>query len=336
MKVWRLAGPATMCALGLSVSACGGDSGGVKSTPAPTPSPTPAGTFPLSTDSTFQSGISSRIFFTDAKSGSVQMDSAGVTGRGNDVTIAYNAGTSAYTLVDSRSYTTGYSDGSTKTFSGSTIVFKPAAKISSVGYTDVYKTSSAGSSDTLTLFGNANGSAGGTPPIQLSYLSYALWSHTDTATTQTRQTYVLFGTPSALSAIPTTGSATYKTYVAADALTLDSGKNNVGVTQNLSGTADFNVDFGAGTVGTGLSLASTSDGSSFGTYVGNGKIIGGGQFTGTFTSSLPTFNSGAFMGGFYGPTAQEMGYTFYVFNNSSPAKGPVVSTYINGVVVGTK
>ena len=86
----------------------------------------------------------------------------------------------------------------------------------------------------------------------------------------------------------------------------------------------------------GLSLTSRSDGSSFGTYLGDGKVIGGGQFSGTFASSLPSFVSGAFMGGFYGPAAQEMGYTFYMYNHAEPAGGPKTNTYINGVVVGTK
>jgi len=298
-----------------ALTACGGGgTGGVKSTPvAAGPS------FPLKDSQPFETLSSSRIF---TGSGNSLSGEAGVRGRGPFVAISYDASSGTYTLTN---------DGITSSFG--------SADRSSSGYFDVYSKQANGVSDELRLFGNARtGGPQAGAPVQLTYLSFGSWAHANSATGETRKYHFVFGYPTASSSMPTTGSATYQTMVSGSMLEAGVGYPN---TQNdVSGTATFSANFGAGTVGTELSLARAGSGLSLGNYSGTGTVSGSNQFQGTFTSNAQYFSSGAFMGGFFGPSAAEMGYSFYIYkNNPDPYAGASVApqnTYINGVVVGKK
>jgi hypothetical protein len=167
-------------------------------------------------------------------------------------------------------------------------------------------------------------------PLQLTYLSYGIWSHRDSASTARRLTYALFGFPTTSANMPKTGSASYQTYVLAHQLVVGAG---FGGDDDLTGTASFDVDFGTGGIKTDLNLGSA------GLYNGTG-LLSGDRFSGSFTSNIQYFTGGTFNGGFFGPTAQEMGYAFELRrHNPDPFAGaaPAPSDYlITGAVLGTK
>jgi hypothetical protein len=127
--------------------------------------------------------------------------------------------------------------------------------------------------------------------------------------------------------MPRTGKASYSTAVFASYTTLTPG----GPITSVAGSATFTADFGQGSVVTALTLPFAYTGSSSSTYKGSG-LISGNEFSGSFTSSDdPNFQSGKFDGGFFGPSAAEMGYAFTLLR-----EGSIPPVYTIGVVLGTK
>lgn len=256
----------------------------------------------------------------------------GVNGRGNAVRIGYDAATGRYTFTDTRSYIVN----GTTTYSGSSVTMGERDRVSTASYFDTYRKRSWGTTDEVALYGNVRDrGTSETPPIVLSYMSFGYWKHTGTLPNSTRQTYFLFGNPTETR--PSTGSATYTTMVSADALTF-SGPTYQASTAPVKGNATFNVDFGVGSINTLLTLMTATD-APIGSFDGTGLIYANNQFSGNFASKAKDFKTGAFMGGFYGPAAVEMGYAFYLgfSNHDTPIPAAdKTTTYINGVVVGTK
>jgi hypothetical protein len=244
--------------------------------------------------------------------------SLGVAGRAPTVTFKYDAASNTYTVTD---------DTTTASFD--------ASAGSNAGKFYKYSFQSGQTSDELDLFRNVQTSAYN--GIQLSYLSFGSWSHANSQTGERTLTYFVFGYPTAVSDMPRSGTASYKTLVSGNIRdirpTVD-GATEYGV----GGTATFTANFGSGTVATDLTLV-RSDQVSLGSYSGTGTISAN-QFSGTFSSTDPYFQSGAFMGGFYGPGAQEMGYAFTIRNyNPDPTSGASVNyvdQWIAGAVVGVK
>jgi hypothetical protein len=129
--------------------------------------------------------------------------------------------------------------------------------------------------------------------------------------------------------MPRSGSASYQTAVTASTvnITIASTETQIG------GTATFNANFGTGAVNTDLTLQN------IGAFTGTGTISGN-LFAGAFSSSDPYFKSGDFSGGFFGPAAGEMGYTFALKTGSEdPYGGASVAPFLSwttGTVVGKK
>jgi len=196
-----------------------------------------------------------------------------------------------------------------------------------------YEVDAGNVSDTVGIYswpkaGTSNENALG--QIQLSYLSLGKWFHEESDTGKHMDAYFLFGFPTAAADMPTSGAATYKTMFAANYV--DFYERTQG---DIDGTADFSIDFGTGKVATDLAMLNH-------TYSGSGAITAFSQFAGNFdTSSDPNFSGGGFDGGFYGPAAKEMGYTFWL--NSVP-EDPYAGAslrdihyyHIIGVVAGTR
>ncbi len=206
---------------------------------------------------------------------------------------------------------------------------------------DTYEVNTPTSHDRVEIYGNAkSGSSTGSLPVDLSYLSFAYWAHTNKDNNETRQSFLLFGEPTASNDMPVSGTARYKTSVFANVLGVSGASNNVGVLQKLNGTASFRINFETGRVRTDLDLERAVDGLDYGYYTGVGKVYAANQFNGKFSSDRPDFNSGAFAGSFYGPAAQEMGYGFYIHLHDDGLGGasvrPRVDQWIEGAVVGTK
>lgn len=316
----RTAAPAAV----LLLSACGGGGGGGPKptpfvpTPTPTPTPTPDPTFPLTSSATFQTITAERTEQTGGAPNLITVTSLGVSGRGPTVTFSYDAATGTYTIKN---------DTTSATF--------VASSGSRSGTFNKYTLESGQTTDELTLFRNvASGSYSG---IQLSYLSFGNWSHANSQTGERQLTYFLFGYPTATSDMPRSGSASYNTAVTGNIR--DIRPTVDGVTEyQVGGSATFSANFGSGTVSTELTLV-RSDQLQLGSYSGMGTISAN-EFSGTFSSTNQYFHSGAFMGGFFGPAAAEMGYTFTIRNyNPDPTSGASVNyvdQWIAGTVVGTK
>lgn len=148
---------------------------------------------------------------------------------------------------------------------------------------------------------------------------------------------MVYGFPTPASAIPRSGSASYRTMVNGSSTIIgtDSG------TRNIGGSASFDVNFSNATVNTQLSLAYVENGAQYpiGTFSGSGAIYSN-QFGGSLTSDAAFFDGGSFAGAFYGPNAQEMGYSFAIKRyNSDPYAGATVERLdeaIVGTVVGAR
>lgn len=311
----------------LALSACGGggSSGGVNSTPPPGPAtaPTPATPLPLAATA-FYPTIKGTLSYTGTLwrgqfdgGGTAVLNEAGASGRGPAITFAYDAERGTYSLTNGTDAAS----------------FAAADQAAATGYELNFAKDSGTISDKLTLFGNASASVpAASAPISLSYMSYGFWSHADSASQKTRNAYFIYGQPTgAISTMPVTGTATYQASVNAYMLQYAYVPSQI---TNLTGSASFTADFGAGTVSTALNLSAFSH-----PFNGTGTISGD-QFSGTFSSASTIFNAGAFMGGFYGPAAQEMGYAFYIQNyNADPYSGASIApmfTTVSGVVVGTR
>lgn len=243
--------------------------------------------------------------------GYVTVPSWTVSGLGPTVTVSYDAVHDIYAVQQ---------DSVSASFSS-------ADRTSTSGSVDTYAQQSGDLSDELRLYNNVRrGAPTAGAPIQLTYLSYGSWSHANSQTGDTQRTYFLYGYPTAVSDMPRTGSASYQTFVTGNV------RDNVAVYE-VTGSATFSANFGAGNVSTDLTLI-RSDQVALGTYSGTAPI-GGSQFSGTFSSSSPDFQEGHFAGGFFGPAAKEMGYSFFIRNYHDPYAGATMSYYVDQWIVGT-
>jgi len=303
----------------LLLSACGGGGGGgVNFVPAPpvTPSPTPSppyDSFPLNKSASFDTIIAER--WVD-RSFAPNLNAFDVAARPSGFTISYDASSGSYTVNG---------EGFVQTFTD--------AERSSSGYFDTY-TDPAHPDVHLTLLNNTrvDPSVSGAP-VQLSYLSFGRETLDQTLDGGGAgwhwDTYFLFGYPTQTSDMPKTGTASYSTAAFASYTTLNKGDPITTVT----GNATFSADFASGTVSTALTLPFSHDTSTSSTYNGSGTVADN-QFSGQFTTSDdPFFGGGNFDGGFFGPAAKEMGYTF-TLQRAGGDNGSGI--YVIGAVVGTK
>jgi len=297
------------------LSACGGG-GGARPIPTPPPPPVAPEAFPLTKSGTFNTINGSRSYHY---AGNIVVD--GFDGSsGSAATISYDAATNSYTVK-----------------SGSLSASFDSSNLTSSSYIDTYSKNSTSVSDELKLYNNVrSGSSQASAPVQLSYLSYGIWTHKESGSPdEYSKTYMLFGYPTAVSSMPVTGSATYKTDVTASLVDLLQSTGE----QQVAGTATFTADFANAKISTDLALSFASTGVDLGTYNGVAAISGN-QFSGDFQSADHWFVSGKFSGGFFGPSAKEMGYTFAIKRGAAdPYAGTTVApflSWINGAVVGTK
>lgn len=306
----------------LLLTACGGGGGGsLASIPPPPPPPTFSyGSFPLTKSASFETVTADRTTELDASSRPF-VSSDAVTALGPSVTFSYDQNTGSYSISDSTN---------SASFT--------AANASADGNFQEFAASSTNASDQLSLFNNVSSSA--PTGIQLSYLSFGSWLHSDSGTGASKLTYFLFGFPTATDDMPRSGTATYNTIVAANEYLV--GYEYQSGPTPLTGSASFGADFGTGQIDTALTLNRADNSELVGTFTGKGAISGS-QFNGTFTATDPYFQSGSFYGSFFGPSAQEMGYAFDIRQhnpNPDPYGGAslpsLLDAWIQGAVVGTK
>ena len=300
------------------LSACGGGGGGaVSSTPPPPPPPSELtyDSFPLTESATFQTIAGVRSYVV---AGNRRVDTFEVIGRNSGITFKYDAASGSYAVTDAVT---------SATFD--------ATHPSTSGNFDSYASASGTNSDELRVYSNIrSGASQVNAPVKLTYLSFGSWSRDDSASGEHRDSYFLSGYPTEASDMPKTGSASYSTAVTANGVTILAAQDEA----QIDGSATFTANFADASVSTALTLSLPGFGSP--TYNGTGTISDN-QFSGDFTtSSDPEFNSGSFAGGFFGPSAKEMGYTFTLSRGADdPYAGATPRpplAWIVGGVAGTK
>jgi len=174
-----------------------------------------------------------------------------------------------------------------------------------------------------------------TNPEMLNYLVYGYWAITNTSSQTTNSSPFVTGFETPASAVPTTGSATYKGFVSGN-VTLPDGYGTKAAT--LQGTATVTADFATGGISgdsTDIMATSGADGSkaAWNSLSFNGNIATGmNSFSGTTSStaagaspySLAATANGYFAGKFYGTTAQELGAVWNLSDGTGAASGVLV------------
>lgn len=213
--------------------------------------------------------------------------------------VVYDSATDTYTLKDTAAPTVMSSFGPANITSTTT------------NFTNYRKTSGA----TTETFRLLNKSPANTL-IVLNYVTYGQWRRSTASgtTNSVNDTYVVFGTKTASSAMPTIGSATYNTI-------LDGTFVNKDGAYAVSGSGTFNANFASGSI----TYSATASGApevggpaiAFGAMTGTGSIAtASSSFRGT-----GGFNGNGYAldvnGNFYGPAANEIGGTFRLRSTSA-------------------
>jgi len=290
----KLLGNLCAAAAALLVVGCGGGGTRIVSTPPAPPAP-PAVTYAsfgsLTSDQLVPlTGVAlSRTDTTTATTsttGATTIDARPFSG--DSLSISYNASTNGYTVRDgANSQPFVPADiRSDFTFNGPAFVnYARGVGTATEDYLSIYRP------------------AGGGGDVALTYTTLAQWiriAHSSTGTTSTAQTdavWAVGGFATLASDMPRTGTASYSgplrgIYVQGTTLA------------NVSGLAQLAADFGAGTVRADLTL----NRSGFSTLlVGGNGTISSARFAGNLAGSGFT---GTFDGGFFGPQAAEMGFSF--------------------------
>ncbi|MBT2135655.1 hypothetical protein KK137_15050 [Croceibacterium sp. LX-88] len=170
-----------------------------------------------------------------------------------------------------------------------------------------FKPSNADKNDVVAVYNNRSG------PVPLTYTSFA-FARLPGSSDATLQAYV-FGVPT--TSLPTTGSATYSGIVGGNA----QGKN--GASYALTGTSTLNANFTTGKYSTSLKFTgvNTAGGAGLPTQTYNGNTAGFVMNGSPLNGSLSGSGTGSWGGKFFGPSANEFGYTFQVTGSDYAAVG---------------
>ena len=281
---------------------CGGGGGGSpdltiapsnQNTSIPTPTLTGLTSQSLVNDATFLSGVTS----------SATTVASSISAGPQSLTVQYDAGSGGYAISTS---------GGSQTFLPSNI------QSSSTANTTVYeKTTGSSTDDTLSLVAVPLSSG-------QNYAGLGFWIHETVNGNSESATYNSFtyGFPTTATAVPRTGGAAYNT------LMFGLMGSTSQPLRAVSGNGTLNVDFASGL------LAVSMTGNETVTYPSSATITGGafqanaqlssgdGTFAGSanYSATVGSFSgnahsaflSGPLSGRFYGPTAQQLGASFYL------------------------
>ena len=282
------------------LSACGGgggSGGGVSSTPTPPP-------VSFSSFAAVQAGTSISIA-GDTREGSLRIDNTGAILQSDVATPTEGIGSATFTLNSARQLS-----GLTLTGAQSSVVFDSSSNSETLLRNGI---------PVATFIYNASGSnqalLGDPYALGFNYQTFGVWG-TGLVTGQSGKFGAMsVGSKTSASAVPTTGSVTYRGYAG--------GIYTEGAVSRYAADATFNVNFGNRTVAfstsnqtltsvlTGITSATNmlqiSGVMSYG--LGSNKFSGNLTANGR-TSLLPLSGTGS--GTFYGPTANELGGTFFL------------------------
>jgi len=304
-KAARLTTTAFVC---LMLQGCGGDGGGsVASTPTPPASTSPP---PAGANSSLLGTLKSETFVNDAVQGALNVVST------TDATVTASAATAKF-VYDASSQTY------TMTVAGKSQSFGPSSISTTLSDNEIttYVVKSGQTTDTLTLT-----KAGTSGHDTYQYVGAAFWQNTTvTSTTSGSGNFyaVAYGEPTPTAAVPTTGTASY----GIDLIGAENPAQPSQSVQGITGTGSVNINFSTGA----LALSGIAGG---GTFSGGGTLASSGSFTGAFAVSSPIIASqGEMTGRLYGPSAQEIGGTFYT--TAIAGASPEADTYATaGVFIG--
>lgn len=217
------------------------------------------------------------------------------TAPSNSLSVTYDATSRTYRLSSDTFYS-----------------FGPTQAIASTANTSDYKVdlggTSSGNSKTFSIFRNLAGTYSYTR-YGLTYSRQHFGVGEDTSTSEA----FVFGSPTLALSLPRSGAAYYTGLVDgwADGSRL------------VNSRGDLLANFATGEIASGLTLSTASG--FLGRYDGRGLIKAGQTtFSGSLFGSGNIAYVGGFNGGFYGPTAQEVGLTFAL----SGSKGAITGAFV--------
>ncbi len=164
----------------------------------------------------------------------------------------------------------------------------------------------------------------------LSWSSYGSWAVNMSDGTRTEAIFVTgYETPAG--SVPTTGTAAYTGHASGKTYHPQAGEVNGVASWDLTGDATLKADFSSGIITGSLIMFSNADWYDPVPWNSVSLVgaISGGQFTGTSAvtsvpdsiASLSGSAKGTFAGMFFGPTAQELGAVWTLFDGKSSAIG---------------
>lgn len=283
------------------LSACGGGGGGSAGGVNSTPTPPPAS---FSSFAAVQAGTSISIA-GDTREGSLRIDNTGAILQSDVATPTEGTGSATFTLNSARQLS-----GLTLSGAQSNVVFDSSS------YSEtLYRNGLPVAAVVYNASGSNQALFGDPYVLGFNYQTFGVWG-TGLVRGQTGKFGAIsVGSKTSASSVPTTGSVTYRGYAG--------GIYTDGAIYRYAADATFNVNFGNRTVAFSTSnqtLTSINTGVTSATGIlqisglmaygaGTTKFSGNLSANG-LTSLLPLSGTGS--GAFYGPTANELGGTFFL------------------------
>lgn len=316
-----------------------GCSGGNDATPTPTPTasssatptPTPTATptyaaLPLAAATEFFT-VSAATSYTGDVAGPVTLGVAGTDAFSNRVRLALQNVTPATDALP----VVVRENAEESRFGTGDLLTAPAPAVTEYVYRDTATPTNAGGFTQLDLLNNTiTGQVTSDTALALTRTSYAGWWRGVSTAGAKRITYGVFGYPTVLSDMPTTGTATYTVRIAGRSVV--SPTAGATAVDKLGGTATLSINYATGLVTLTLNLQRVTSGGNvtYGTFTGTGAIpVGSNQFTGSFGPGSTA--GGTFQGLAYGSQAGEIGISFAISGTVAAGDSRAV-----GVVVGKK
>ncbi len=321
----------------LVVAGCSGGDDDATPTPTPTPSssatPTPS---PISYSTLPITAANAAEFFTvsaatsytgDAATGPVTLGAAGTDAFSNRVRLALQG-----TLTSTSTTELVVRENTEESrFTGADLLTAPAPAVTEYVLRETTAPTTAGAFTQLDLLNNTvSGQVTSDTALALTRVSYAGWWRGDSTAGAKRITYGVFGYPTVVSDMPTTGTVSYTVRIAGRSVIAPAA--GASPVDKLGGTATLSINYATGLVTLTLNLQRVTAGGNvaLGTFTGTGAIpVGSNQFTGSFGPGSTV--GGTFQGLAYGPQAAEIGISFAI--SGAVAAGDARAV---GVVVGKK
>lgn len=308
MRAFSILAPVSLVALAVSLSACGGaNGGGVATTPLPTPSPSPSPSptpSPSPAPAPAPSPTPTPTYQTLSElDGDQTFATAGVTYR---ITSGALENGASYDLSGGPKIQ--YQE-STDTFA--VTVPGQAAAVFAAGDIKVQE-------ENRVTFDNGNAVLTLWSPtinhIPLSYLQYGSFYAQTGSTSQAPQVYLMVGgVPTIGSDMPTKGTANYS-ILAEGRVRYDGTSTNL-IGGSTNGT--LTVDFGSNSLSLDMHLLTT--GFDYGQASGVASLTAGNPtFLGTLSNG---YGVGEFGGSFFGPQAEEVGFSWFISGTDFYAVG---------------